>query len=366
MRILAINAGSSSLKTSLVEGDVAIGRATLEWTGSDRAATLELALHALGVSPDNIDVVAHRVVHGGAHLTTPVVIDDAIVRAIAEVGELAPLHNDVALETIAAARAAISGRPHVATFDTAFHADMPDAAITYPVPASWQTRWGIRRFGFHGLSVEWSVSRAGRLLGRDPADLALVVAHLGSGCSVTAVWRGRSAWTSMGFTPLDGLMMRTRSGAIDPGIILHLLRQDRLDVEQLAAALEHESGLAGVGGGSGDVRELSAAADIGDRRARLALEMFAWHAARGIAAAATALPRADAIVFTGGVGEQAAVVRSGIVERLGVLGIEPIDPTESGEDRILSVGPTSVLRIEAREDLVMARAASRLAGATPD
>ena len=366
MRILAINAGSSSLKTSLVDDGVAIGRSTLEWTGNDRAATLHSVFRVLGSAPDDIDAVAHRVVHGGTDLTASVVIDDGVVRAIAEVGELAPLHNDVALETIAAAREAIPHRPHVATFDTAFHAEMPEAAITYPVPMSWRSRWGIRQFGFHGLSVEWSVDRAGQLLGRDPAESGLVVAHLGSGCSVTAVWRGKSAWTSMGFTPLDGLMMRTRSGAIDPGIILHLLRHDRLDVEGLAAALEHESGLAGVGGGSGDVRELGAAADNGDGRARLALEMFAWHAAGAIAAAATALARVDAIVFTGGIGEHAAAVRAGIVERLGVLGIEPIEPTESGEDRILSRGKTSVLRIEAREDLVMARAASSLAGATPD
>jgi acetate kinase len=361
MRVLTINAGSSSLKASIVDGQKSAS-ASLDWEGNDRAATLTSALARLDVDPAGIEAVVHRVVHGGERLTGPMVIDDAVAEQIAAAGELAPLHNDIALETVAAARTLIPDRPHVACFDTAFHAGLPEVATRYPVPTEWRTRWGVRRFGFHGLSVEWSVGRAAELLGRPADQLELVVAHLGSGCSVTAVSGGVSVWTSMGFTPLDGLMMRTRSGAIDPGILIHLLRRGALDVDELATALEHESGLAGVGGGRGDVRDLERVAD-GHRDARLALDMFAGRAAAGIAAAATSLERIDAVVFTGGIGEHAGPLRAGIVVRLGVLGVAPIDTTENGKDRVLGAGPPAVVRVEAREDLVMARAATVLLAA---
>lgn len=359
MRVLTVNAGSSSLKVSVIDGQESTS-ATLDWEGDDRAATLTAALARLGVDPTGIEAVAHRVVHGGERLTSPVVIDDGVAAQIAAVGELAPLHNDIALETLSAARALIQDRPHVACFDTAFHAGLPEVATRYPVPAEWRTRWGVQRFGFHGLSVEWSVGRTAELLDRPAGQLELVVAHLGSGCSVTAVSGGVSVWNSMGFTPLDGLMMRTRSGAIDPGILIHLLRRGALDVEELAAALEHESGLAGVGGGRGDARDLERAAADGDRNARLALDMFAGRAAAGIAAAATSLGRLDAVVFTGGIGEYAGSLRAAIVGHLGVLGISPIDATENGQDRVLGAGPPAVVRVEGREDLVMARAATVL------
>jgi acetate kinase len=359
MRILAVNAGSSSLKVSVVEGERSDGT-TVAWIGDDRRATLTNALKEIGARPDGVAAVAHRIVHGGERLTSPALIDDAVVDQIEAVGELAPLHNDVALETLSAARSLIPNRPHIACFDTAFHSTLPDEARRYPVPAAWGAEWGVRRFGFHGLSVEWSVGRAAELLERPVADLHLVVAHLGSGCSATAVAGGRSVWTSMGFTPLDGLMMRTRSGAIDPGILLHLQRRGALRVDDLATALEHQSGLAGVGGGSGDVRELERSAADGDADARLALDMFAGRAAAGIAAAATTLPRLDAVVFTGGIGEHAGELRAQIVERLGLLGLPPIDSAESGEDRVIRSGSVAVLRIEAREDLVLARAAGLL------
>jgi acetate kinase len=362
MPILTVNAGSSSLKVSLVDGQDSTS-ATLEWEGEDRAATLSSAFAQLGIDRMGFGAVAHRVVHGGERLTRPVVIDDAVAAEIAAVGELAPLHNDIALETVTAARTLIPDRPHVACFDTAFHVGLPEVAIRYPVPAEWRTRWGVRRFGFHGLSVEWSVGRTAELLGRPVGQLALVVAHLGSGCSVTAVSGGSSVWTSMGFTPLDGLMMRTRSGAIDPGILIHLLRRGALNVEELATALESQSGLAGVGGGGGDVRDLERAAADGDRDARLALDMFAGRAAAGIAAAATSLERLDAVVFTGGIGEHAGSLRAEIVGRLGVLGVAPIESAESGQDRVLGAGPPAVVRVEAREDLVMARAATALLAA---
>jgi len=361
MRVLTVNAGSSSLKASLVEDDATRSQITRPWD-SDRGATIRHALDDIGAGTDGLDAVAHRIVHGGDRLTSPVIVDDAVVEAIAGVGELAPLHNDVALETLRACRSLIADRPHVACFDTAFHVTLPETAARYPVPAAWRTRWGIRRFGFHGLSVEWAVGRSGELLQREPNDLGLVVAHLGSGCSVTSVWRGESVWTSMGFTPLDGLMMRTRSGAIDPGILLHLLRRGHLNLEDLASELEHSGGLAGVGGHDGDVRELEEAAASGGRDAQLALDMFAARTAAGIAAAATWLPRLDAIVFTGGIGEHAGRLRARIIDRLGSLGAAAVDEIETGDDRILAAGAVKTLRIEAREDVVMARAASHLPG----
>jgi acetate kinase len=356
MRVLAVNAGSSSLKVGIVDGD-ATASATVDWGAEGRAATLRRAIADAGAGTPDVDAVAHRVVHGGERLTNPVAIDDAVLAEIEAVGELAPLHNAVSLETIAAARTLLSGVPHVACFDTGFHAGLPEAARRDPIPSAWHERWGIRRFGFHGLSVEWSVQRAAELLKRPISDLQLVVAHLGSGCSVTAVAGGRSVWASMGFTPLDGLMMRTRSGAIDPGIVVHVMRHGGLDPDQVADALEHESGLAGVGGGTGDVRDLEAAAAGGSADAALAIEMFAARAAAGIAAAATSLGHLDAVVFTGGIGEHAGSVRSSIVARLVVLGVPRIPSDEPGHDRVIEAGPPAVLRVEAREDIVMARAA---------
>ncbi len=258
-------------------------------------------------------------------------IDDSVVAGIDELTELAPLHNAPAVEVIRAARSALPATMHVACFDTAFHSTLPEAAWRYPVPRQWADDWGIRRFGFHGLSVEWSVRKSG--------ESNLVVAHLGSGCSVTAVRDGRSAWTSMGFTPLEGLMMGTRSGSIDPGIPIHLLRTGRLTVDELDEALERDSGLLAVSGLSNDMREIRAAAAAGDGRAGLAIEMFVARAAESIAAALT-WTNADALVFTGGIGENDLATRDAIAERL------PVQP--------------QTLVVEAREDLVMADAATGL------
>ena len=372
MRVLVLNAGSSSLKASVIENGRTLHRLNVSWgddatKAADRRSAMQAVLEALEreeIDAASIQAIGHRVVHGGSAFTGPVIVDEAVLASLDEVGELAPLHNEVAVETIRAARAALAGVNHVACFDTAFHASLPEAVSRYPVPESWHTEWGIRRFGFHGLSVSWAVERAGALLGRTPSGLDLVVAHLGSGCSVTAVRGGRSIATSMGFTPLEGLMMGTRAGSIDPGILIHLLRTGRMSTEALADDLEHRSGLLGVSGRSADVRELEAASDAGDDRAHLALEMFVDRAATGIGGAALGLDQLEALVFTGGIGENAGSVRAAIVERLAVLGFRPITSTETGEDRVLSadqrVGladryPPVVLRIEAREDLVIAR-----------
>jgi acetate kinase len=362
--VLALNAGSSTLKASLLDDERVIARRTLEWTEADRVPALEATLAGLALDGTPPDVVAHRVVHGGPRLRAHVRIDAEALRAIEAATDLAPLHNGAALETIRLARERLPAIPHVACFDTAFHATLPAIATREPVPTAWADL-GIRRYGFHGLSVEWSLARAAELLGRPVGDLYVVVAHLGNGASVTAVDGGRSAWSSMGYTPLDGIVMGTRSGTLDPAIVVDLVTRHGRAIEDVADELLHGSGLRGVSETSGDVRALEAAADAGEERARLALDLFVARAAAGIAGAATWLPRLDAVVFTGGIGEHAGRIRSAIVDRLAVLGLPPVAPAEAGEDRVLAAGPPAVLRIEAREDAVMARAAAHLLGDRP-
>ncbi len=284
-------------------------------------------------------------------------VDDRVLKGIEALAEFAPLHNPVAAATIRAARAALPKLPQVASFDTAFHATLSEEQFLYPVPWRWHREYGIRRFGFHGLSVEWSTRRAAELLGRPMGQLALVVAHLGSGCSVTAVLNGRSAATSMGLTPMEGLMMGTRSGSIDPGILLYMLRTRRAGWRELETALDHESGLVGVFGRAVGMREIERAAAEGKARAQLAIDMFVSRAAAGIAAVATALPRLDGLVFTGGIGEHSAAVRSAIAGQLAPLGIAAVAATEIRNDAVISRpgSPIALLRIEAREDAVIAR-----------
>ncbi|HEU4448484.1 MAG TPA: hypothetical protein VFR63_00710 [Gaiellaceae bacterium] len=336
MRVLVVNAGSTSLKLHLV--------------GADGIASPVAALADVG--PGDADAVAHRVVHGGLRLRDPVVVDDDVVGAIAELRPLAPLHNAPALAGIEAARRALPGLPHVAVFDTAFHATLPPAAATYAVPARWREEWGVRRYGFHGLSVEWAAERV-------PAR-RLVVCHLGGGCSVTAVADGRSVDTTMGFSPLEGVPMATRAGSVDPGALLYLLREGRVGLEELGRQLEHESGLAGLsGGGSGDIREAS----------ELALAVFAHRVAGAAAAMASAAGGLDALVFTAGIGERAPGVRERICARLAFLGVE-LDPARNAAaepdcDVAGDASPVRVHVIHAREELVAARAARRCLAARP-
>ncbi|HET7026432.1 MAG TPA: acetate/propionate family kinase [Candidatus Limnocylindrales bacterium] len=345
---LVLNAGSRTIKASLVDRSnrtLATADADrLDGSGdADDRATLERLVGAVRAAAGDRapSVVGHRVVHGGSVFRSPVVVDDAVLARIDELSTLAPLHNPVALGVIRAARTLLPDVPHVACFDTAFHATLPEVAWRYPLPDRWLDDWGVRRYGFHGLSIEWSVGRAAERLDRPARALDLVVAHLGGGCSVTAVRGGRSAWTSMGLTPLEGLMMTTRSGSIDPGALVLALRRG-LSADELEAALDHDSGLRGVAG-SGDLRVVEAAARDGDARARLAIAMFVDRAAAEIAAAATRLRRIDALVFTGGIGEHSVRVRGSIVRRLAAL----------------RAGAPPVLVVEAREDLVIARAALR-------
>jgi acetate kinase len=326
---------------------------------ANRQVTIARALADLesaGVPAGALEATGHRVVHGGLRFQAPTRIDRTVLAELERLVPLAPLHNGVALDTIRAQQELLPELPAVACFDTAFHATLPPAAHVYPLPWAWYADWGIRRFGFHGLSVEWSVRRAAELLARPPSNLCLVIAHLGSGCSVTAVKGGRSVATSMGFTPLEGLMMGTRSGSFDPGIAVEVQRRHGLDSDALAGAIEHEAGLLGVSGVSGDMRAVEEAAAAGDRRAGLAFDMFVGRAAEGIAAAATALPRLDALVFTGGIGEHSARVRGAICARLAVLGVTSLKAHGGQEDGIVSSASAkiAVLRIEAREDIVIA------------
>jgi acetate kinase len=309
-------------------------------------------VESLDAVPDEVTAVAHRVVHGGRRFRDPVLIDDEVVRQLAAAVELAPLHNAPALAAIEQARAALPDLPHVAVFDSAFHGTIPPEAATYALPARAREEWGIHRYGFHGLSVQWASE-----LVRVPR---LIVCHLGGGCSVTAVRDGRSVDTTMGFTPLEGVPMATRAGSVDPGALLYML-EHHLTREELDRMLEHESGLLGLSGISGAVRELERSEADG---ARLALSVFAYRVALAVGAMTAAVRGLDALVFTAGIGEHSAVVRSAVCERLGHLGVA-LD-ADANETAILDAtvsAPDSSVRvvvIRAREDLVAARTARQL------
>jgi acetate kinase len=365
VRVLVLNPGSANLKATVLDlpGTEPRSDSTTPWTDPDpdaRRAVVSAAAEGIarsGIPLDTIDGVGYRVVHGGERFVVPAVADDDVVDAIEALGDLAPLHNPIAAVTIRAARAILPGAVHVAVFDTAFHATLPETAHRYPVPDDWVAA-GVRRYGFHGLSVAWSVERAAVLLDRPVDDLRVVVAHLGGGCSVTAIDGGRSVDTSMGMTPLEGLMMGTRAGSIDPGIVFRLLRDGR-PAATIEDDLDHRSGLVGVAG-TADMAALLERRASGDRRAALAIDLFVRRAAAGIAALATSLPRVDAVVFTGGIGEHASQIRQEVCDRLAVLGLggtTTLTDDGSSQDAILAIGPaTAVLRIRAREDIVVARA----------
>ena len=364
-RVLVINAGSSSLKVSAIEVGTRepLASAHADWSAdadgaADRQGVLAKALDALPAT--NLDAAAHRVVHGGTRFREATLVDDGVLADLDALSQLAPLHNPVAVETIRAQRELLPHLPAIAVFDTAFHATLPEAAYVYPLPWAWFADWGVRRFGFHGLSVEWSVRRAAELLGVPRQTLALVVAHLGGGCSVTATLGGASVATSMGFTPLEGLAMSTRSGSVDPGVLVYAMRSHGISVDDLERVLDEGSGLLGVSGVAGDMRQVLETAAAGNDRAQLAIDVFVRRAAEGIAAAASNLPRLDALAFTGGIGENAASIRAAICDRLAVLGVPTISKHDVNDDRVLAggAGQTAVLRIAAREDLVMADAAA--------
>ena len=316
------------------------------WAGDADAAALEPFAGAMR----RADAVGHRVVHGGPDLRAATVLDAGVVAAIEALTQLAPLHQPRALAGIRAVQAALPGVPAVACFDTAFHATLPAAAATYALPEDWRRRWPLRRFGFHGLSHQYAVRRAGELLG-GPVPRRIVTCHLGAGASLCAVLDGRSVDTTMGFTPLEGLVMNTRAGSVDPGLVLWLVNEAGLAPAEVAEGLERHSGLAGLSGTSGDLRQIGAGT--------LAFGVYVHRLRREIAARAAALGGLDALVFTGGVGEHQPPVRAAAGAGLGFLGID-VDPDKNnavtGDGEIGAAGaPVRTLVVTAREDLEIGR-----------
>ncbi len=355
-RILVVNTGSSSLKLRVLDrGDAVVASADLPPPrGPEDAAPVLEAVESLGP----VDAVGHRIVHGGTAFLGPVLLDERVRSRIAALTSLAPLHQPKALTALDAVTAALPAVPAVACFDTAFHARMPDSAATYALPAPWRQRWDLRRYGFHGLSHAYAARRAAEMLEVPLADLRLVTCHLGAGASLAAVQDGRSVDTTMGFTPLEGLVMATRSGSVDPGLVLWLADHVGMPPAELAATLEHRSGLLGLAG-TADMREILGAAAAGEPRARLALDVYLHRLRREIAAMTAALGGLDAIVFTGGVGERSAPIRSMAADGLRYLGIV-LDPArneaDGPEDREIGAagGAVHALVIAAREDLQIA------------
>lgn len=360
--VLVVNAGSSSLKLRVLGGDDRVlEQADLGAIAG--AADLE-AVRALLERHPEVGAIGHRVVHGGAEFRASTLVTDEVVERLRAVSDLAPLHNPSALAGLEAMRAAAPGLPNVVCFDTAFHASLPPGAYTYPVPRRWTEEWGIRRYGFHGLNHAYVARRVPELLGRPAQGMRIVSCHLGAGASLCAIVEGRSVDTTMGFTPLEGLVMATRSGSLDPGILIHVQRHHGLSVDDLERALDEDSGLRGLSDRSGDMRVVEQALDAGDPRAALAFEVYVHRLAGGIAAMAASLGGVDAVAFTGGVGEGSARVRRAAAQRLAFLGLA-IDAEANehagGDDCGLS--PTdarvAVLLVHAREDLEIAREVRR-------
>lgn len=373
MRVFVVNSGSSSIKYQLI--DVATEQVVLtgllERLGqpggdaADHDAGMQVVLERLGAEAGTIAAVGHRVVHGGALFTAPVVIDDEVVAGILSVSALAPLHNPANLAGIRAARTALPAVPHVAVFDTAFHQTMPHEAATYAIDATVAAEHGVRKYGFHGTSHAFVAERAAVLLGRPFDEVRLIVLHLGNGSSATAVAHGRSLDTSMGLTPLEGLVMGTRSGDIDPGALLHLLRAG-LSVDELDTLLNARSGMYGLTG-LRDMRDIIAASENGDGEAEAALRIWAHRIRHYIGAYLAQLGGLDALVFTAGIGENSAPLRARALDGLAHLGLgvdRDRNASPSREPRVISPegAPVAVLVVPTNEELAIANAAAALVG----
>jgi acetate kinase len=390
MKVLVINSGSSSIKFELfaMPDQRVEARGVLERIGeqqsrlaytvagvhqelerpvADHARGLGLIVEALSDSEhggleeiSEIGAVGHRVVHGGEAFAQPVVITDEVERAIEEHVQLAPLHNPPNLQGIRVARRLLPGVPQVAVFDTAFHHSIPDYAYVYPVPYELYAEHKVRRYGFHGTSHRYVAGRAAELLGRLGSELNLITAHLGNGCSITAVRRGQSVDTSMGLTPLEGLVMGTRCGDIDPALVAYLERVGGMSIGEIDRLLNKRSGLLGISGVGNDMRELLAAEARGDQRAALALSIYCYRLKKYIGAYTAALGRVDALVFTAGVGEHAATIRERALDRMELLGYR-LDPQKNGasdsgaRDVAAADSPARILVIPTDEELLIAR-----------
>jgi len=354
LRVLVVNAGSSSLKLRVLGSDDELLRADDLPALADEHAG-EALTAALGALPP-VDAVGHRIVHGGERFRDPVRIDAEVESALRRLADLAPLHQPKSLAALDAVSHVLPDVSAVGCFDTAFHATIPAAAATYAIPAAWREHYGLRRFGFHGLSHGYAARRAAEILGRD--DLRIVTCHLGAGASLAAVSGGRCVDTTMGFTPLEGLVMATRSGTVDPGMLLWLLEESGTGVREMGRALEHESGLIGLAG-TADMSEVVARAASADGRARLALDVYVHRLRAGISAMSAATDGIDALVFTGGVGENAPAVRAGAAAGLRFLGVELDQARNEAVEGDTEIGRSDArvqtLVVTAREDLEIAR-----------
>lgn len=403
LSILVVNAGSGTVKFGLFDFETLrpTARALLDWAGSGHRATLTISVSGedgkIGAegrdrteleAPDyrtavakamhrlrrpesaagrrrEIRVVGHRLIHGGEKIRSPVRIDAEMKKTIARFSHLAPLHIPAGLDAIEATEAALPGVPQVGLFDTAFFADIPPYAYLYPVPYEWYADWGIRRFGFHGTSHAYCTGRAVEMLGRGPAGVRLVICHLGQGSSATAVADGVAVTNTMGFTPLEGFMMGTRSGTVDPGILIYVQREKGLSVDELDEILHHKSGLLGISGISSDFRRVELAAHEGHPRARLAVEMYAYRVRTMVGALAVTLGGLDALVFTGGIGENSSWLRGEVCRGLECLGVH-LDGARNAHERpdadvATADSAVRVLLIRTQEDLMIAREARRIA-----
>ncbi|HET9862607.1 MAG TPA: acetate/propionate family kinase [Steroidobacteraceae bacterium] len=393
MRVLAINCGSSSLKCSLIDtgGGARLFDARIENVGGahatiaidggepvpcaapDQAAAVGKVFDELQRRADlaQPEAVAHRIVHGGESFRVPVRVTDEVLERIAALDELAPLHNPPAVAALRAARARLA-LPQVAVFDTSFHATLPPRARDYALPGELRQRFGIRRFGFHGISHAHVMRATAQFLRRPPQELRIVSCHLGSGASVAAIEYGRSVETSMGMTPLEGLVMGTRAGDLDPGVLLHLLRDGGFDAPRLDELLNRHSGLKGLTG-TNDVRDIEQRAAGGEEASRAALTLFAHRARKYIGAYAAVMGGVDAIVFTGGIGEHSALLRNRILQRLDFLGARLDDDLNADARvdaahpvaRISSEGGVALLVVSADEEAEMAGAAAALLAKAP-
>lgn len=361
MRVLVVNAGSSSLKLTVVADGTPAETSTAErWDGEEDLDPLRAFLDRAG----EVDAVGHRVVHGGPEHQGPARVDDALLDYLASIEDLAPLHNPRAVAAMRALATAVDA-PAVACFDTAFHAHLPVAARTYALPRAWNERWRLRRYGFHGLSHAYAARRAAAMVDRPLESLRMVTCHLGAGASLAAVVAGASVDTTMGFTPLEGLVMATRSGSVDPGLLLWLLRHGGLEVDELARALEHESGLQGLAG-SGDLRDVLDARARGSVEAAEAFDVFVHRLRREVGAMVASAQGLDVLVVTGGMGENSVVLRAHLTDGLAHLGVQ-VDPgvndDASGDADLTAPGArVRTLVVRAGEELEIARQTEELLG----
>lgn len=364
MRTLVVNVGSSSVKLSVLDSDDLLHHESLGVHGGKLdLAALRVAVNDVLATEGPLDAVGHRIVHGGAKFTTPVVVDDDVRRQLSALVDLAPLHLPKSLAGLDLVRDAAPEVPNIACFDTSFHATIPEAASTYALPLEWRRRWPLRRFGFHGLSHAWASARAATLIGVAAAELRIVTCHLGAGASLAAVHGGVSVDTTMGFTPLEGLVMATRCGTVDPGLVLWLEEHAGLPPAELASTLEHRSGLLGLAG-TESMSEVLEADARGQEEAQLALAVYVHRLRALIAAMAAAMDGLDVLAFTGGVGEHAPVIRSRTAAGIRFLGVRIDEDRNTGleQDGEISAAGSSVRSfvIEAREDLQIARDVARL------